>query len=135
MPRDDRREPVVKLRQAIGADGRILDERDRLGIADNRHQQRKAGLANFPEIIPGRIGQALVHAQNAGMALEALHQVVGLRLEVCLRVGIELRGKHGIRPALGKIDAMRVERILGGQVEDHPIEHLDGDWPGGHDLG
>ena len=135
MPLDDRLESVVERRQPVGADGRVLDEGDRLGVADHGHQQREPGLAHLPEIILGRVGQALADAQHARPALEPLGQVFGPGGQLVLRVGVELGGQDGGGPALGEVEVVRIERVFRGQVEDHPVEHLDGHRPGRHDLG
>src|SRR5580692_11185291 len=47
---DDESKALVELGQPGWIDGRVLDECDRLGIADHAHQEREPRLAYFPEI-------------------------------------------------------------------------------------
>ncbi len=62
-------------------------------------------------------------------------QVVGALGQLIRRVGVELGGQNGRRAALGEVQMLGERRVLRGQVEDHPVEHLDGDRTGLDDLG
>ncbi len=79
VPLDDPAKAVVKLGKPAGVDGRVLDERDRLGVADHAHQQRKAGLAHLPEVV-----------------------LVGVRQAACARPG-RPAGPRTSRPAFGAL--------------------------------
>ena len=135
MPGEDRGEPVVEGGEPVGADGGVLDEGDRLGVADHPHQERDAGLADLPEVVLGRLGQALADAEDARPPLEPAGQVLGAVGQLVGRVGVELRGEDGGGPPLGEAQAPGVVGVAGGEVEHHPVDHLDRRRAGRDDLG
>ena len=127
-------EPLVERRQTVDRDGRVLDEGDRLGVADHPHQEREPGLADLPEVVLGRVGQALTDAEHAGAALEAAGQVVGPVGQLVGRVGVELGGEDGLGPPRGEAQMPGHLGVAGREVEDRPVEHLDGHRAGLEDL-
>ncbi len=135
VPLDDPAESVVKRGKPGGIDGRVLDEGDRLGVADHAHQERKPGLADLPEVVLAGIDESFANAQDARPALEFPGQVVGPLGQLLRRVGVELGGQNGRGPPVGEVQMLGERRVLGRQVEDHPVEHLDGDRTGLDDLG
>ena len=67
---DDPAESVVKRGKPGGIDGRVLDERDRLGVADHAHQQGEPRLADLPEVVLVGVDESLANAQDARPSLE-----------------------------------------------------------------
>ena len=83
-------------------------------LAASANRVRTPSTPGWPSNIAARVGGALD--------------------QLVLRAGVELRGQHGRRLALGEIEIPGVKRVFGRQVENHPVEHLDGDRPGVDDL-
>ena len=117
-----------------GIDGGVLDERDRLRVADHPHQERDAGLADLPEIVLGRLRQTRPDAQNPRASFEFPGEVLGPLGQFLGRVGVELRGEDGSGPACGEAQAPGVIRVARGEVEHHPVDHLDRRRPRRDDL-
>ena len=134
VPLDDGAEAVVEGGEAFGGDRRVLDEGDRLGVADHPHQDREAGLADLPEVVLVGLRQALADPEHVRTPLEPPRQVVGAVGQLLGRVGVVLRGQDGGRAPLGEAQVALELRVPRGQLEDHPVEHLDGRRPGRDDL-
>ena len=134
LPGHDRAEPPVELGELLGGDGRVLDEGDRLGVADHPHQQRQPRLAHLPEV--GLVGglQALVHPDHAGASREPAGEVVGALGQLLRALGVKLRGQDRRRVPAREVELPREGRLRRGEVEDHPVEHLDRDRAGGDHL-
>ena len=99
-------------------------------------RSEKPGLADLPEVVLGGVRSGSCgRPSTPGRPSNRRARSSARSASSSGRVGVELRGEDGGGAALGEVEVAGVARVLGGQVEDHPVEHLDGHRAGREDLG
>jgi hypothetical protein len=122
---EDFAESRGELRQALRCDGRVLAERDGLGVAGHPVQERHGGTAQSPE----RVARRGVDGRHAGdqprRARDAPAQFVDAVRHVRRVVGAELDHQERLGSPAHRGHRLLQRPLVARQVDEHPVHQLD----------
>ncbi len=114
-----------ELRQPLRRHGGVLDERDRLGVAGHRVQQRHGGPAQVPQRVAlggvehgDGVEQARDAVQPAAQSLDAVGHFRG-------RIAAELDHEQGLGPAADGPQGVAQGQVAGRQFQQQVVHQLD----------
>ena len=126
VPADHLQEVVDVVAELLRRDGRVFDERQRLGITLHGHRQAECGLAKGPDrALAGLVERAMIAVAEPARGEIALERIEAGR-QVFFRVGVELDAQQSRGIALDEGPLQPFKRgALPGVIEDEPVHHLD----------